>query len=256
MGKYFTVEVKPTIPNVAAGQHAAFANNDVLWDWYAFDIPKGTHKLINATMEVRPKGDAGSTVNEYSIDILFAKSVNGTAPTSIGTSNSGAFGSAVNLSNNLVGYIPQANWKFETHSDSTAFAMTNNNPGDARIANPHFLLFGEPESGTNVGYDKLYIAGIAAAASDFTSLVRINNGTLDGDTFTVDGLDPRLTFAVGDVIAATTTADTSVSKSLGTIKSMPDANTIVLETTTENAILNDDFIYNTAPIKIELQFER
>ena len=37
---------------------------------------------------------------------------------------------------------------------------------------------------------------------------------------------------------------------------MPDANTIVLETTTENAILNDDFIYNTTPIKIELQFER
>ncbi len=134
--------------------------------------------------------------------------------------------------------------------------MTNNDPQAARYANPNFLLSGEPESGTNVGYDKLYIAGIAADANDFTSLVRINNGTLDGDTFTVDGLDPRLTFAIGDVIAATTTADTSVSKSLGTIKSMPDANTIVLETTTENAILNDDFIYNTTPIKIELQFER
>ena len=42
---YFTVEVKPTIPNVAAGQHAAFAQNDLLFDWYAFDVPKGTCRL-------------------------------------------------------------------------------------------------------------------------------------------------------------------------------------------------------------------
>tara|TARA_R110002050_G_scaffold5625_2_gene24654 strand:- start:1007 stop:1774 length:768 start_codon:yes stop_codon:yes gene_type:complete len=255
MGKYFTVEVKPTIPNVAAGQHAAFADDDLVFDWYAFDVPKGTNKLIHATMEIRPKGDAGSTVNEFDIDVLFAKTVNGNAPTSLGTVNS-ALTAGVNLSNHMVGFIPQVHWSaYEAHLDSTAFTMLTD-PSTARFADMGMLFSGEPNSGTNVGYDRFYMAGVSGAALDFSSILAINNGTLDGDTFTVDGLDPRLVLAVGDVIAATTVADLAVSKSLGTVKSMPDANTIVLETTTENAILDGDFIYNTAPIKIELQFER
>jgi hypothetical protein len=251
MGKYFTVEVKPTIPNVAAGQHAAFGDNDLVFDWYAFDIPKGTSRMCQANLELRPKGDAGATPNEFDIDLLFAKTVNGNAPTSAGTVNSAAFASAVNLSNHMVDFIPSSNWNaHEAHLDSTAFANIKGNT-------PLLPVFtGEPDSGTNVGYDRFYVAGIAAGALDFVSGVTINNGTLDGSEFTVDGRDPRLAFAVGDVIAATTTADTAVSKSLGTIKSMADANTITLETTTENAIVDGDFIYNTTPIRILLHFEK
>ena len=70
MGKYFTVEVKPTIPTVASGQHAAFADDELLFDWYAFDVPKGTCRLVHIDQEIRPKGDAGSTVNEFDLDLL------------------------------------------------------------------------------------------------------------------------------------------------------------------------------------------
>ena len=63
MGKYFTVEVKPTIPNVAAGQHAAFADNDLLFDWFAFDVPKGTSFIKQIVLEVRPNGLSGAAVN-------------------------------------------------------------------------------------------------------------------------------------------------------------------------------------------------
>ena len=118
------------------------------------------------------------------------------------------------------------------------------------------VIEGEVNSGTTAGFDKLYIAGIASGAFDFRSEVLINNGTLNEDRFTVDGVDPRLPFAIGDVIAATTTADTSVSKPLGTIKDFPDANTIVLESTTTEAPVNNDIIYNTAPIRIILSFEK
>ena len=38
MGKYFTVEVKPTMPTVAIGQHADFADGDIVFDWFGFDI--------------------------------------------------------------------------------------------------------------------------------------------------------------------------------------------------------------------------
>ena len=106
MGKYFTVEVKPTIPTVASGQHAEFADDELLFDWYAFDVPKGTCRLLHIDQEVRPKGDSGSTVNEFDLDLLLAKAnQDGTAPSSIGTVNSAALGSAVNLSNNMMGFI-------------------------------------------------------------------------------------------------------------------------------------------------------
>ena len=250
MGKYFTVEVKPTIPNVAAGQHAAFGNNDLLFDWYAFDVPKGTSRLISASVEVRPKGDAGSTVNEFDLELLFAKTVNGNAPTSLGTVNSNIT-AGVNSSNEIIGFLSSAHWSaHEAHLDSTAFTQIKT------VGIPGVFFTGEPDSGTNVGYDRFYMAGIVAGAFDFVSGVLINNGTLDGSEFTVDGVDPRLFMAVGDVIAATTTADTAVSKSLGTIKSMGDANTITLETTTENAIVDGDFIYNTTPIRFQLHFEK
>ena len=244
MGKYFTVEVKPTIPNVTAGQNAAFTANDLLFDWFAFDVPKGTSFIKQVVLEVRPNGLSGASVNEIALDLIFAKTVNGAAPTSLGTVNS-ALTADVNNSNHMIGFIPGNAFSYEGHLDSTAVAI-------AREAKAGLIIEGEPDSGTNVGFDRIYVAGVCGGAFDFRSLIQINNGTLDGDTFTVDGVDPRGTFAVGDVIAATADADATVSKSLGTIKSMPDANTIILESTTETSVLNDDSIYNTTPVKILL----
>ena len=250
MGKYFTVEVKPTIPNVAAGQHAAFSANDVVFDWYAFDIPKGTSRLIGATIETRPKGDAGATVNEFDIDLLFAKTVNGNAPTSLGTVNSAPTAN-VNSSNQMVGFLDNSAFAgHEAHLDSTAFCQIKQTLSTLPV------FTGEPDSGTNVGYDRFYIAGIAHGAFDFTSGVLINEGTLDGSEFTVDGVDPRLFMAVGDVIAATTTANNAVSKALGTIASMGDANTITLTAATNEAPVDGDIIYNTTPMRFQLHFEK
>ena len=251
MGKFFTVEIKPTIPNVAAGQHAAFTANDLVFDWYAFDIPKGTSRLVGGTIETRPKGDAGSSVNEFDLELLFAKTVNNNAPTSLGTVND-ALTAGVNISNHMVGYIDNGSWNaHEVHLDSTAFTTLK-----STLSNPAYFT-GEPNSGTNVGYDKFYVAGIAAGNLDFTSLTRINDGDLNGPVLTVNGTDPRLFLAVGDTIAVTTTADTAVSKSMGVIKSMADANTITLESAfTTGDVVNDDFVYNVAPIRISLHFEK
>ena len=254
MGKYFTVEVKPTIPNVAAGQHAAFSDNDLLFDWFAFDIPKGTSKLVSASMEIRPKGDSGATVNEFDLDLLFARTFKGNAPSSIGTVNSAAFASAVNLSNHMVEYLAAGGWDgFEGHLDSTAFTTIKTNLTNAAFA--HFS--GEPDSGTNVGYDRFYMAGIAADAFDFRSDMLINNGDLNGPVMTVDGVDARLALAVGDTIKVTTTADTSVSKDMGVIKSIDSATQITLEERFSTGdVVNNDIVYNQSPITFQLHFEK
>ena len=83
MGKYFTVEVKPTLP--ASRQHVGvFTGGDVLFDWTEVQIPKGTTKCIGATMLVRPKGNAAVTANVFGANLLFSK----TNTQSLGTVNS------------------------------------------------------------------------------------------------------------------------------------------------------------------------
>ena len=70
MGKFYTVEVKPTI--AASIQHAeAFASGELLFDWTEFEVPKGTVKLINTTIMIRPKGDAGPTANSFPGQLIF-----------------------------------------------------------------------------------------------------------------------------------------------------------------------------------------
>ena len=235
--KYFTVEVKPRIPNVAAGQHAAFADGDILFDWFAFDIPKGPAKLIGVSSDIRPKGDSGATPNEFPYELFFAKSRNnGTDPTSLGTVNS-AVTVPFFLPNQILTFVEVVAGDFADHLDSVAFAHT------VPLAGTIFAGEAKPEQGTHVGFDRYYVAGMAGGSLDFSSILKINAGTLDGSSFTTDE------------IAATTTADTAVSKALGTIKSMTATN-ITLETTTENAILNNDFIYNIAPLTIRLHFEK
>ena len=243
--KYFTVEIKPTIANVAVGQHAAFANGDILFDWFAFDVPRGSAKLLGATVEIRPKGDSGATPNKFALELMLAKPVKQAAPFTLGAVNSAP--TAILNANRMIGYVPVVAGDFADELDSISFAQ---------VSPPiNIVLEADSATGTHVGFDTYYIAGIAADAIDFTSLTRINAGTLDGSSFTVNGTDPRLFMVVGDTIAATTTADTDVSKELGVIKSMTDVN-ITIESTTKNAIVNDDFIYNTTPLKVVLHFEK
>jgi len=247
---YFTVEVKPTIPTVAAGQHTQFGQNDLLFDWYAFDVPKGTCRLIHIDQEVRPKGDSGSTVNELDLDLLFAKAnQDGTAPSSIGTVNSAALGSAVNLSNNMMGFIVNGSWEtHELHLDSTAYTQCREEKCSMFFSNPGPQV-------TTKGYDRYYMAAIAEGTFDFRSGCTINNGDLTGPVLTVADVDARLFLAVGDTIAVTTTADTSVQKSMGIIKSIDSATQITLESAFTTAVVNDDFVYNVAPITFRLHFE-
>ena len=245
--EFFTVEIKPTIPNVAAGQHAAFANGDILFDWFAFDIPRGPAKLLGVTVELRPKGDAGATPNKFPLELMLAKPVNTAAPITLGTVNSAP--TAILNPGRMISYIPVVADDFASELDSISFAQ--------KTAPMEIVLDAEPNTGTNVGYDTFYIAGIAGDAIDFRSGCTINNGDLNGPVMTVADVDPRLFLAVGDTIAVTTTADTSVAKSMGVIKSMADANTITLESAfTTGDVTNDDFVYNTTPITIKLHLEK
>ncbi len=248
--KYFTVEVNPVIPNVAAGQHAAFADGDVLFNWHAFDIPRGPAKLLSVSCDIRPKGNGAADPNKFPLELFFAKSRNnGTDPTALGTVNSAVTVPAFSP-NQIISFVEVVAGDFADHLDSTTHSHT------VPLAGTLFSPEAKPEKGTNVGFDRYYVAGMAGGALDFTSLTRINNGDLNGPVITVDGTDPRLFLNAGDTINVTTTADTSVSKSVGVIKSMTDASITLEEAFTTGDVVNDDFVYNVAPITIRLNFEK
>ena len=53
INKYFTVEVKPIVQADDNGMSdESAANDDVLFDWTPFEVPKGSSRLLGATVRV------------------------------------------------------------------------------------------------------------------------------------------------------------------------------------------------------------
>ena len=276
MGKYFTVEV---IPTIAASTQVAHAADDVLFDWTSFQVPRGANKLISVTMIQR--GTEGATQAAKDIDLVFAKSISNTAPATLGTANATASATPA-VSNHIIGL---------THLDAAGdfgsagfdyFSVGSTGSGAAASMIPALVLEGEVNSGDNVGYDTLYLGGIAGnSAIDFGTAV-LTDATVDvsglsAATLTgIDGTSPLVAFAIGDIIHAT---DDII---LGEIASM-DANNITFRhdggTTlvptgsytvpadltawkiqngadAAGDLANNDELFNIHPIKIILSFEK
>ena len=87
MGKFFNVDV---IPDCIAGDisdnpgSSDIQGGDVIFGWTAVDVPKGSCMLrsIVATVNGEDGAIAGSLTD---LELLFAKSIDGVAPPSIGT---------------------------------------------------------------------------------------------------------------------------------------------------------------------------
>ena len=198
MGKYFNVTVKPTI--LASKLAVVYGSGDVVFDWHAVDIPKGASKLVGVTAILRKKH--GTVSNEHPFSLVYAKSINGVAPTSIGTSNATASG--VGYYNNLIGKSSFIAKDFISNQMDSGTQIATLQQGGADSERPSQVIECEPNSGTNVGYDKLYVAMLAEGAFDFTTAALLdddvdisgNNGTLT----TLDGTACNLVFAPGDVL--------------------------------------------------------
>ena len=201
--KYFTVTVKPTI--AASVQHTgAFSGSDLLFDWTAFEIPKGSAKLVNATILVRPKGDAGPTANDNSVGLVFSS----TNTVSLGS----AHGTIDNRpSNDFLGTIDFHSSAYTpTTFNSTAVGTMTMGGTDIELAAPPLVLTPNVDvlSTTTPGFDTIYLAGYAADANmDFSSIVVVNDADIASAAHTSivtggSGIDNREHFLAGDVIHA------------------------------------------------------
>ena len=124
------------------------------------------------------------------------------------------------------------------------------------------VLQGEADSGDNVGFDTLYIAGLCGANSlsfGTTVLTRgaitaNNTTTIPTDKGSDDDPNADLIFAVGDVI------ETGTGDTVGTISSISafdsDHQDIILTANNVEAIADNEELFNVNPIRIILSFEK
>ena len=242
MSKYFTVEVKPTI--TASKQHiGAFSGGDVLFDWTEFEVPKGSARLVGATILVRPQGNAAPTVNNKVMNLVISKSNTQT----LGVINSPATNRP---SNDLIGNIAFAATDF-TNAQMASTAVASS---PTTISAPIVLTANQDATSTQ-GYDKFYIGGLSGAQF-FTTLHRINDADIDsaspGTILVIDGnsMNALEHFLPGDVLHA---HDDAV---IGTAAVVANGTITLTEAIATGVLEDDDFVYNIHPIRIILQFEQ
>ena len=114
------------------------------------------------------------------------------------------------------------------------------------------ILQGEPLSGDNVGYDRLYCALIAKATHTWGASTIAVDGVspITGKTLTVKTVAANIMFAPGDVLYDEN------DRLMGTVKSVDSATQMTMEDNLSNASVDDAVLYNASPIKLMLSFEK
>jgi len=258
MGKYFTVQVKPEV-EVAALANGNITDAQILFDWAAFDMPKGASKLIGVTARYTGKNGVDYTPTDF--ELFFAKTIRGVAPGTLGgdagavdtfgwfpniigktfmDSSNGSNDGDLVMGNIIVSGAPGGGTGGQTNANNTPI-------------NNGLVLEGESISGVNVGYDKLYVAGIAKGTHNWGASTMTVNGTMatTSPTLTVADLSPVLSgVGPGDVLRD---EDNNL---FGTVKSVDSATQITMEDNLAHASANDKLVYNTCPITLILSFEK
>ena len=206
--KHFTKAI-PTIP--ASIQAAAFANEDILFDWHKVEGFKGS-EINGITAIVRGTDGAQQTIVDF--ELLFATSgirvdTRGVgvdvAPPSLGTVNAGV--STYQWKNNLTGRVLV---------DVDGNALFND--GDIDVLS----LVTISQLNIPVGQD-LYIAAITKGVFDFTSTVQVSTETATNTTaVVVKTTGALINFAPGDVL------HDENDLVIGTVKSVTDDTNLVL----------------------------
>ena len=248
MGKYFTVEV---LCPISASKQAlgAFADGDLLFDWTAFEIPKGANRLVNAYAISR---GADGVANSFAMAIHFAKTLNGVKPATLGTLHSAP--QHGEYFNHCLGHLVSEELDALSGTASGGVIPSINHHGflNNRQKFHEFVLQGEPDSGDNVGYDRLYVAGINVDGDPtFASTIQVSTETsTSSPTVVVKTTQAPKLFAVGDVVYD------EDDQLIGTIKTVDSNTQITLEEDCANvsAVNKDLYVFN--PIKLVLSFER
>ena len=264
MRKYFNVDV---IPDCIAGDVSD--NNgtddvgagDIIFNWTAVDVPKGSCCLRSISAYVNAEDGAYGSGSLTDLELVFAKSVDGTAPPSLGDIN-GVQTACGELRHHYVGGARLESIAATGTLSKLTFGvgyiagtMANDSGGKGGQGLP-LVIDLEPDSGINVGFDKLYVAGFQVGARNYGTGV-LADGAVDASSaqstsITVKGVDATKLFSVGDqvyVMDLDTPIPGTLTAVTGTTLTFSEANTTV-------DITDEDELLNANPIRIKLGFEK
>ena len=255
-GKYHLATVRPNIDVTGA---TAYTQHDVLFDWHRFEIPRGACAIKSFNMIVA--GTEGAAVAGLDMEIFFATSVNGVAPTTIAAANvdSQVKATWTACRNNIIGHkILDASAMENSDTYTLSYNLWDQTAVGDQIHNQiDIVLEGDPSyPGATAGYQSIWIAAVSLeGGEDFGTGVILNEtdaATLAaGGTalLDVDGVDPRIVFAPGDELIA---ADGAL---IGIVKSVDSDVLITLEAAHTAALANDDEICFRGPIQFNFGLE-
>jgi len=252
--KYFNITVKPEMLGSLAV--TTFADDDVLFNWTKFEIPRGCARLIGVTSICAGKNGARQ---EFATDLYFARGVGDDtdfvgAPGNLGTVNATADSSAAKYMNHIIGTLNIPVTDFRDGLDFFAVSHTDTVATGAGFTLQTDNIYRPTSTYKYPGsMETFYLAGIAKGAWDFNTGVLINDAenvaaSTSAVDITVDGTDARKVFAVGDVIIAQDDA------AVGTVTSVPDATSVFVDAV-GGALLNNDELLHKNPITYILHFE-
>jgi len=241
-------KLRPIIP--ASRQHSGtFGDGTILWDWLAFEVPKGSSKLISVTAIIR--GTDGAAQGALPIDLVFGRSIDGVPPPSLGTV--GAAVTTFNWANNIAGYHSIVAGDY-TDADLVTLRVAQSG---ITTGSKELVLTGEPISGHNVGYDTLYVAALAKAVFDFRGTVQIataRDAAAVASSAALSGVlktkSAEVNFSAGDVL------HDDEDLVLGEIQSIESSTAITYRAGTQDDVhaLNRR-VYNIHPVSLILGFE-
>jgi len=258
VNKYFNIDVIPDCiaRDVSDNNGADVGAGDIIFDWTAVDVPKGSCLLKNITAFVNAEDGAYGAGSLTDYELVFAKSVDGVAPPTMGDINAAQTGCG-ELRHHFVGSVRLEGEAAKGTLSKLAFGVLYNSQssGEPNIG-PGFIIDLEPTSGTSVGYDTLYVAGFQVVARNYGTAV-LANGAVDASsalasTITVDGVDATKIFSVGDQVYVhdlDTPIPGVLTKVRPTLLTFSEVNDTV-------DITDDDELLNANPIRIRLGFEK
>ena len=255
MGKYFNITVKPTI-SVAALAAGNITSAEILSDWQGFDVPKGASKLIGVTILYDGKNGVDYTPTDF--ELFWAKSILGTPPPTMGAS--GAQISAYGWFDNIIGktFIDASSGGSNDANLVVGNVVTTGNVAGGASANSGgtggnaLVLQGEPDSGTSVGFDTIYVATMSHATHNWgESTMQVSTETTTtSPVIIVKTLNALISVGHGDILRD------EDDQLLGTVKTVDSATQITLETNCASVSAVNKLVYVTTPITLILSLEK
>ena len=263
MGKYFNVDVVPDCigGDVSNNNGGDVGASDIIFDWTAVDVPKGACLLKSVTAHVNAEDGAYAAGSLTDYELIFAKSVDGVAPPTLGDINAAQTACGELRHHFITGVRLESAAGKGTLSKTTfgvIFSTGISGSADTNIG-CNVVIDLEPSSGTNVGYDTLYVAGLQTSARaygtgvllDLADDVDLTAASTPVSEIAVDGVDATKIFSIGDQVYVAD-LDTPIP---GVLTKVEPLLLTFSETNSTVDIANDDELLNANPIRIRLGFE-